>query len=478
MRLFSLWLGAILAAGANAQASGAATDTRAFTTLTGSLTSQVTVIGTSYNSQSGQVTFTRTSDLVNQEATATVSGSSGSSTTGVSTTSPGSTSTVTLLLGGGAGIQTLSIINGTSTVYPNATATASRSSSTSTSAQPTNTQPCNGWPEFCNRGYGNITQVAAHNAFFDIKGNAGSNQEYSVTQQLNDGVRMRKCLHPLFQHYLLTISPVTGEAQYENGTLYSCHTTCDLLNAGTLESGYREVADWVRTHPYDVVTLLIVNSDFRPVEDFVATIQNSGLAPYLYEPPYFPMRLNQWPTLSEMILRQQRVVIFMDYMANQTSVPYILDEFRHIWETPFSPQDVNFPCTLERPPQLTNMTEAREEFMYLANHNLNTAVSFAGTSFLIPNTASINTTNAAGNETGMLGLMDDTCTRQWGRSPNWLLVDYYDRVAGSVFEVAARANNVTYNRQCCGIATGAAGKARFEWSLLAVALVAAVMSFA
>lgn len=440
MQHYFLWLVASLAARACGQTSAASgTDTRAFTTLTGSI-SLSSVTGT-YASDASQIILSRASELVNQASTASHSGSSGSVAT---TTTSGSTSTITLLLGGGLGVQTLSVINGTSTVYPNSTASASSSgtrTSTSTAAQPTNTQPCNGWPEFCERSYGNITQVAAHNAAFAINGNAASNQEYSMTQQLDDGIRM-----------------LTGETQWVNETFYNCHTSCDLLNAGTFQSGLEEVADWVRNHPYDVVTILIVNSDYRPVEDFVPAIQGSGLAPYLYEPPYFPMRLGDWPTLSSMILSQQRVVIFMDYDANQTSVPYVLDQFRHIWETPFSPQDVNFPCDLERPPQLENMTEARDDFMYLANHNLNTAISFAGTSFLIPNTASINSTNAAGNDTGMLGRMADTCDRQWGRPPNWLLVDYYDRVNGSVFEVAAKYNNVTYDRDCCGQPVSAAGQ--------------------
>jgi len=41
---------------------------------------------------------------------------------------------------------------------------------------------------------------------------------------------------------------------------------------------------------------------------------------------------------------------------------------------------------------------------------------------------------------------------QWDRPPNWLLVDFYNRgsAPGSVFEVAAQANGVTYNRPCCG----------------------------
>ena len=44
-----------------------------------------------------------------------------------------------------------------------------------------------------------------------------------------------------------------------------------------------------------------------------------------------------------------------------------------------------------------------------------------------------------------------TClTADWGRAPNFLLVDYYNNGSGSVFEVAARYNKVTYNRPCCG----------------------------
>lgn len=40
----------------------------------------------------------------------------------------------------------------------------------------------------------------------------------------------------------------------------------------------------------------------------------------------------------------------------------------------------------------------------------------------------------------------------WDRPPNFLLVDYYNygNFNGSVFEVAAEMNNVTYNRTCCG----------------------------
>jgi hypothetical protein len=164
--------------------------------------------------------------------------------------------------------------------------------------------------------------------------------------------------------------------------------------------------------------MLIGNSNLAFVEDFVPAIQNSGIAPYLYTPKYIPQHKDQWPTLGEMILNNDRVVMFMDYYANQDSVPYILEEFTHMWESPFSPQDPNFPCTIERPPKL-DPQEAHDNFMYIANHNLNIAVQIGALTggsddepFLIPNTAQLNNTNGQYETQGQLGAMALNCSRK------------------------------------------------------------------
>jgi hypothetical protein len=51
-----------------------------------------------------------------------------------------------------------------------------------------------------------------------------------------------------------------------------------------------------------------------------------------------------------------------------------------------------------------------------------------------------------------LQLANTSLIANWDRPPNFLLVDFYNQgpINGSVFEVAARANNVTYDRECCG----------------------------
>ena len=52
-------------------------------------------------------------------------------------------------------------------------------------------EPCNGYVEFCDRKYSNITEVTAHNSPFVEEGNPASNQALEVIEQLDDGVRMR-----------------------------------------------------------------------------------------------------------------------------------------------------------------------------------------------------------------------------------------------------------------------------------------------
>jgi hypothetical protein len=155
-------------------------------------------------------------------------------------------------------------------------------------------------------------------------------------------------------------------------------------------------------------------------------------------------------------------VIFVDYNAEEDKVPYLLDEFNYMWETPFSQTDPTFPCNFDRPLDRTGW----ERKLYMVNHQLNVEFPIYGGAALVPNILTINQTNGV-EGFGSLGLQANSClgktasllrnpyvlmlcTAMWGRYPNFLLVDFYDAGAGSVFEVAAKANNVTYHGGCCG----------------------------
>jgi hypothetical protein len=303
--------------------------------------------------------------------------------------------------------------------------------------------------------------VCTHNSAYVVKNNAASNQQLPVIDQLYDGVRMSELTSyfPIPRFRTDIRITVQGGTHYVNDTIYNCHTSCDLLNAGTFQSTLETLANWLSQNRNEVLTLLIANSDFVPVEKYIPALEASGLMPYVYTPEFVPQFREQWPTLGSMIVRNTRLVIFMDYMADQKKYPFILDQYSHIWETPFSPQDPAFPCTPDRPPNL-NTTFARENLMYLANHNLNTAIDVAAIlgggnqePILIPNTAQIANTNSNGTGFGQSGRMIQNCTNIWGRPPTFFVVDYYNIGSpepGSVLRAVAKANGVEYQRGCCG----------------------------
>ena len=250
-------------------------------------------------------------------------------------------------------------------------------------------QDCNLSPSLCSRSYSNITYIGAHNSPFAFPNNMASNQDYGVLTQLNAGIRM-----------------LQGQTHVVNDTVYFCHTSCDLLNAGTVESYFANVSAWLAANPYDVITVLIVNGDLVDVSNFTEPLEKSGLAKYAYTPAVVPMALSDWPTLEQLIHSNQRAVIFMDYNANQTAVPYILDEFSQLWETPFDPTDTSFPCTVQRPPGLSNVQA--EGRLYMANHNLNSELTVMNETILIPDIAELNATNAVQGH-GSSGLAASKC---------------------------------------------------------------------
>lgn len=177
------------------------------------------------------------------------------------------------------------------------------------------------------------------------------------------------------------------------------------------------------------------------------------------------MTLNDWPTLNDMILKGQRVVMFMDYMADPSQYPWLLDEFSQMWETPFDPTNQSFPCTVQRPPDLPG--DAARDRPYLLNHNLNIQLALLGLDMPVPARAELNLTNDV-KGFGSLGAGAAGCLADWGRPPKVLNVDYYNMggYPGSVFEVAAQMNNVTYNRTCCGqVVSGAVGSAASKSTL-------------
>ncbi|KAI2630046.1 PLC-like phosphodiesterase [Xylaria nigripes] len=252
---------------------------------------------------------------------------------------------------------------------------------------------CNGQAAFCDRSYNNVTFAGSHNSGF-VGISPTENQLTSVTEQLDQGIRF-----------------LTTQTHNKDGVVEMCHTSCELLDAGTLQAYLGDVKVWIDGHPNDVVTLLITNGDAIDITLFDAGFKAVGLDTYAFTPSG-TINYVDWPTLGDLISSGSRLVVFMDYHSDTSKVPYILDEFAYYFETPFDPtEDQLSVCNIDRP-----SGASADGRMILANHNRN--VDILGID--LPDLPGALVTNSIDSITAQA----NTCAGLYGRVPNVVLLDY------------------------------------------------------
>src|SRR5262249_6844116 len=97
-----------------------------------------------------------------------------------------------------------------------------------------------------------------------------------------------------------------------------CHSSCLLLDAGTMDSFLAKVKTWLDGNPNEVVTIFLENYDkFTPTalsQPFI----NTGLNKYASSQPAG----RAWPTIQSMIDAGTRLVVILDDQAGGTPVPW------------------------------------------------------------------------------------------------------------------------------------------------------------
>ncbi|KAF8525269.1 PLC-like phosphodiesterase [Hysterangium stoloniferum] len=204
-----------------------------------------------------------------------------------------------------------------------------------------------------------------------------------------------------------------------------------LAQERTFAAYLKTVKTWVDTHPSEVLTILIVNSDKLPPMQWQAVYQSAGMDTVSLSPTSASLTKDAWPTLGETIDSGKRVVTYLDTQADFTQLPYIIDEFSNMWETPFDVAEASFPCSVNR----TSSNDPTSQ-LSLINHYLDKTVTIGTTTFPAPDTDQLAVTNATSGS-GWLGVEVQTCIAAHGAPPNFLLVDFYEFGGGSVFQVAA-----------------------------------------
>ncbi|KUI65691.1 hypothetical protein VM1G_00529 [Cytospora mali] len=333
-------------------------------------------------------------------------------------------------------------------------ATSSASASTSTS-----TVACNNSPDLCSRKYSNVTHMGAHDAAFlrnaETSNSVAGNQYYNATKALNSGIRL-----------------LSAQVHNLNGTLELCHSTCSLLDAGTLESWLSKIKDWMDENPNEVVTLLLVNSDDEDVSTIGEAFVSSNISTYGYAPATASAS-NDWPTLQTMIDANTRLVTFVAAIEASDTYPYLLDEWTYVFETAYDVTALaGFNCSLNRPTTLSSASTAISSgYLPLMNHFVYQTLT---STIEVPSVSIIDTTNSPGKSTtGMLGQSAYSCLSEWATAPVFVLVDFYDQ--GPAIETADNLNGITaVGRSNSTAATSAASSAGGTEGVKAGALVAFV----
>ena len=292
---------------------------------------------------------------------------------------------------------------------------------------------CNNSPDLCSRAYSNITHLGAHDSPFINNASASNsitfsdagNQNVNSIAQLTAGVRL-----------------LTAQVHNNNGAWHLCHSSCSLLDAGTLSAWLSTIKTWMDGNPNDVVTILLVNSDDASAEDLNAEFEAANITSYGYKPPSTTTALVTWPTLEEMISNNTRLVTFIAdlHPSTHTVAPYLLDEFTFVFENPYNVTSFSdFSCVADRPPEVFEQTATAISSgrLPLVNHFLDVSV---GLGIDIPDTANITTTNG---ETGVgsLGAAASDCSAAYGKAPAFLLVDFFDE--GSAISVINSLNGIS-----------------------------------
>ena len=142
------------------------------------------------------------------------------------------------------------------------------------------------------------------------------------------------------------------------------------------------------------------------------------------------MTVDDWPTISELVAANTRLITFLSSGADESVAPFLLNQFNYMFETDFGIEAPDqYGCKPARPHFPGHAEGYVPPRLSLINHFL--YAKFLG--FRYPNATYANTTNGAAFNVGQLGEHAVRCSQAYGRRPNFLLVDFFNE--GDVFAV-------------------------------------------
>lgn len=316
--------------------------------------------------------------------------------------------------------------------------------SAGTAAAPKTIDACNGHRELCRRPLDEVVFAGTHNSMgaADIPDWMFANQERDIMQQLEDGIRALMIdAHlgvPIGDKVKTSLEDEsTARASYEEaigregvdaamrirdrlvgGTegqpeVYLCHGFCEL-GAIRMKSMLKSIRTFLVVHPNEVL-IIIIQDEGVPPEDIKRCFEESGLIDFVYRGHVKP----PWPTLQEMVGRDERVLVMAEHESE--GVQWLHAAFDVLQETPYRFRNPSeFSCRPNR--------GGTSGSLLLLNHWIETPPH------PLPSNAEIV------NAHDFLLARARQCERERGKIPNIIAVDFYR--TGDLFAVVDALNGV------------------------------------
>ncbi len=254
---------------------------------------------------------------------------------------------------------------------------------------------CNGYEHLCDRSLGDVAFVHTHNSHSTEEDGFDAfalNHLLGISQQLRDGVR----------------SFNVDVYRYESEVVV-CHGSC-VLGTRPFISVLETFVEFMEKNPHEVIMLVLQQETTNA--DIIDAVEQSGLEPFLHSQPVGVL----WPTLRELIDSGRRFIFFGG--GNKGARSWFHNAGKYLMGTPW---ESNYPEDLG-----CEITGTVPEYMLLELVHT-----------MIRPFAQLRVSE----EINYNPFFEDRvakCTREWGRKPNLVSVDFYSH--SDVFSVVEKLN--------------------------------------
>jgi hypothetical protein len=313
--------------------------------------------------------------------------------------------------------------------------------------------PCNGREELCERPFDRVALATTHNSMsVPLPGWYSSEQEAPIADQLQDGIRgllldthyADKLPNGKMRTYFGSSEELARRAKLDGVSpeafdaalrirdrlgfqgkgkrgMYLCHSFCEL-GATRLDSVLADLRTFLVANPGAVV--VVINQDYLTPEDFVGAVKDADLEELAYRGPVD----GKWPTLREMVDKNQRVVFLAENKAG--AAPWYHLAYESITEeTPYTFTKVRQLTSADGLDKTCEPNRGPDEApLFLLNHWISTDP------VPLPSDAvKVNVYDA------LLARAQD-CRRIRRHLPNLVAVNFYRR--GDLFRVVDKLNGL------------------------------------